>query len=225
MKVTAVVLALGLLAAAAAGAPGAMPAADAFAADRAALERIYAEDRIERTSPPAPWWEYSLAVAEATADWLKRRLEPFAHWGGPLARGLTYALAGGIVALLLAALVMVIRALRTPRAAPAGEGAPAGAPLEPPPATDARVWREALERALASGDTARAVAALWWWLARRLAGAEADPSWTSRELLVRAGRLDLRPFAQRLDRMIYGGGSPEPPRLRQLVAELDRELP
>jgi hypothetical protein len=48
-----------------------------------------------------------------------------------------------------------------------------------------------------------------------------DPSWTSRELLVRAGRPDLGPWAAALDRMTYGPRRPAAGDLRELVDALE----
>ena len=73
-------------------------------------------------------------------------------------------------------------------------------------------WETALRQALAAGDVGQAVHALWWWLAQSL-GCGADPSWTSRELVQRAGRRDLRPHVRRLDRLLY---SPRAPRLEEV---------
>lgn len=69
-------------------------------------------------------------------------------------------------------------------------------------------WAEELRRRLAAGEVAPACAALWWWLARTLMPGRVESSWTSRELLTRAGRTDLRAPAARLDRMIYGADAP-----------------
>ena len=48
--------------------------------------------------------------------------------------------------------------------------------------------------------------ALWWWLAGVLVGDRAEASWTSRELVARAGRRDLLADVRRLDRLMYGAG-------------------
>ena len=89
----------------------------------------------------------------------------------------------------------------------------------PPPATPVRrlddeaptaapSWEAELRRNLLKGDAAAAAEALWWWLASLLVGERAEPSWTSRELISRAGRRDLTPGVRRLDRLIYGAGDP-----------------
>ncbi len=81
-------------------------------------------------------------------------------------------------------------------------------------------WEGELKRHLETGDVAAATQALWWWLAGRLAADRAEPSWTSRELVVRAGRHDLLTDVRRLDRMIYGLRRPSPGELRRLWGDL-----
>ena len=69
-------------------------------------------------------------------------------------------------------------------------------------------WTVELRRLLAEGDGVGAAEALWWWLANILE-ADAEPSWTSRELIARVGRRDLAPAVRRLDWMLYGPWSPD----------------
>lgn len=106
--------------------------------------------------------------------------------------------------------------------------------LEPAPVTASRPpgsdedndvgdegWAEELRRRLAAGDVALACEALWWWLARTLMPSAVESSWTSRELLTRAGRTDLRASAARLDRMIYGAESPTVEDVQALWLDLE----
>lgn len=77
-----------------------------------------------------------------------------------------------------------------------------------------------LRRRLASGDVARALEALWWWLAEALGTPRADPAWTSRELLVHAGRPDLRGDLRHFDRLAYGPSDPTADDVRALWRRL-----
>ena len=76
----------------------------------------------------------------------------------------------------------------------------------PQPESSGPHWQSELERHLRHGDAAAATMALWWWLAGRLVGDRAKASWTSRELVHRAGRRNLIPAVRRLDHMLYGTG-------------------
>ncbi|MDA8017718.1 MAG: hypothetical protein MPN21_09745 [Thermoanaerobaculia bacterium] len=88
------------------------------------------------------------------------------------------------------------------------------------PTTASHDWAEELRLRLERGDVAAALEALWWWLAAQVGVPNADPSWTSRELLIHAGRGDLRRPVRSLDHMIYG---PVPPRAVE-VGELWQRL-
>src|SRR3954463_308294 len=105
-------------------------------------------------------------------------------------------------------------------------------PLSPaPPAAllDAAGWRAELERRLAEGRIPEALEALWWWLARSLAGAEAEPDWTSRDLGARSRRKglqrdQLRDLVRRLDAFTYGPRPPAADDLRALLGRLEESL-
>lgn len=120
----------------------------------------------------------------------------------------------GVLLALLAVLVFLLvrRLLANRRQRSDGDGrVRAEAPRRPVHAS--RDWAEELRLRLEEGDVAGALEALWWWLATGVGVPDADPAWTSRELLAAAGRLDLRRPVRRLDHMIYG---PEPPRIDQV---------
>ena len=97
----------------------------------------------------------------------------------------------------------------------------AAAPSLPPGAD----WEGELERRLARGDVPAALEALWWWLAGRLEAPAAEASWTTRELVVRAGRRDLLRLVMPLDRLLYGAGQPSEGEVRGLFASLRGALP
>ncbi len=81
-------------------------------------------------------------------------------------------------------------------------------------------WESLLEENLATGRVSAALEALWWWLAERLIPRGAEPSWTSRELVLVAGRRDLLAQVRSLDRMLYGAAPPEVGEVRQLWGQL-----
>jgi hypothetical protein len=188
-------------------------------ADRALLERVLSSSGVER-SPVAPASSYlgelfgafqraMIAAMVAGAKWL--HLAPWMLWG-----------IAGVLAALAALLILravVSRVRRRPAAEP--KIVTTSAPDLP---RDAAGWRAELERRLAAGRTREALEALWWWLARSLAGAGAEPDWTSRDLVARSRRKDLRDLVRRLDAFTYGPRPPEVAELRGLLDRLEEAL-
>ncbi len=192
------------------------------AADRAVLARVLAASRVDRVpAPPASSYfgELAAAFGEAVTAALMRGARMF-H----LSRTAFLVLAAVVV---LAMLGLAIRALlpavrRARKARPAAEAAVQASPAAPE--RDAAAWRAELEARLAAGEPAAALLALWWWLARSLAGRRAEADWTSRELVAEAGRADLAPLARRLDALTYGPGHPSLDDVRTLVGRLEAAL-
>ncbi len=193
------------------------------------MERVLASSRVERVPAP-PESSYLgelgrrfqrglLDALAAGARWL--RVPPQALWW---IVGVGAAL---VAALLLWLLVSWLR--RRPRGLEPGSVTAAAAPTAP---LDAAGWRAELERRLAAGRIPEALEALWWWLARSLAGAKAEPDWTSRDLVARSRRdsrhdssqEDLRDLVRRLDAYTYGPRPPAPEDLRALVGRLEEAL-
>lgn len=85
-------------------------------------------------------------------------------------------------------------------------------------------WADELRQRLAAGEVGPACEALWWWLARSLLPGQVERSWTSRELLSRANRADLRRPVTRLDRMIYGSRPPTLDEVRHLWRDLEQGM-
>ncbi|MEL7058925.1 MAG: hypothetical protein AAGN46_02745 [Acidobacteriota bacterium] len=184
------------------------PPVPAAATGDAELIREIVQREAVVTEPPGPsLLERLWALVEGKIGWSfpSVDLPTLPVW---LAQWLPIALLG--IALAWIAWIWLSR-LR-PRGAPMMDdleiisGVPVAASGSEAPARD---WeREAHER-LAAGRAAAALEAIWWWLACRLLPQRTvDPSWTSRELLVRAERLDLAAAVRRLDRQIYGEGEP-----------------
>jgi hypothetical protein len=193
----------------------------AVPANRTLMERVLAESRVERTPvPPETSYlgELNRAFQRAVVGAILR--------GGrmlglprPVLQALAVALAVLAALLLLRLLAPRLRRRRS------GEGTGEVAVLGPSPAArDAAAWRAELERCLAAGRIAEALEALWWWLARSLAGSQAEPDWTSRELVVRSRREDLRDLVRRLDVFTYGPRRPGIGELRDLTDRLEEAL-
>ncbi len=85
---------------------------------------------------------------------------------------------------------------------------------------DAAAWRSELERCLAEERIGDALRAAWWWIARSIAGPEAEPDWTSRDLLRRTKRRELREILRRLDVLTFGADRPAVTDLRQLAEQI-----
>ena len=191
-------------------------------ADPALLERVLASSGVERTPVPAEssyLGELGRAARQALMEALMKagealHLSPRVLWAA-------VALFAAIVFLLIAR--AVFSRLRRRRAL--GEETEMSAAGSLPTAPrDAAGWRAELERRLAEGRTPDALEALWWWVARSLAGPEAAADWTSRDLVARSRRDDLRHLVRRLDAFTYGPRPPQIEDLRGLVSRLEAAL-
>ena len=192
-------------------------------ADHGLMKRVLAESGVEQTPvPPETSYlgELSRAVQRAVIDALTAGIRKL-NVPEPLVRTIAWGLAA--VAVLLVAWVVFSWWKRRNRGVEDGEGSVAA--LDVPPAKrTAAAWRAELDRRLAEGRIADALEALWWWLARSLAGDRAEPDWTSRDLVVKARREDLRDLVRRLDAFTYGPRPPGIDDLRHLVGRLEAAL-
>lgn len=190
-------------------------------ADHAVLERVLASSGVERTPVP-PTASY---LGELLAALQRALVETLLAGAGRLrvpAWGL-WTIVGTLAALVV---LLVLRAvLRRVRGRHVeGKERAVAAGLPPAAPRDAAAWRAELERRLAEGRIPEALEALWWWLARSLAGAEAEADWTSRDLVARSRREDLRGLVRRLDAFTYGPARPGAEELRGLLARLEAAL-
>jgi hypothetical protein len=183
-------------------------------ADPEAMEQALrgVDQRVE----PASWADYTSAVAEAIRDWLRDRVEGLDL---PIPPGTGTAIAWTIVALLAVSLgVLITRGVagwlsrrRAPRAVPAAVA------VEPAASRRAAAdWAAEAQGRLARGDVRGALEAAWWWLASALSAA-VDPTATTRELVMGAGRRDLVPLARRMDVLTYGAAPPSVADVRDLL--------
>ncbi len=195
-------------------------------ADRAILERVLTSSGVERTPVP-PESSYLGELVRSGLDALFQGLEKGARMIHlPRQALIAAAFVAAAVALLLIgrALLPHLRLLR--RKVPGSEERLAAAAISTPATElDAAGWRAELDRRLAAGLPAEALEAAWWWLARSLAGSRALADWTSRDLVLRAGRPDLAALIRRLDAFIYGPLRPAPEEVKGLVSRLEDALP
>jgi hypothetical protein len=195
-------------------------------ADHALMKRVLAESGVEQTPvPPETSYLGELlgALQHALIEALSAGLERL-----DVPEPLVLIVAWGLVSLAVLLIAWVVfswwkRRRRGERREEGGEGSVAA--LDVPPARrTAADWRAELDRLLAEGRIAEALEALWWWLARSLAGDHAEPDWTSRDLVVKARREDLKDLVRRLDAFTYGPRPPGIEDLRGLVGRLEAAL-
>lgn len=205
----------------------------AAAADPVLVEQALREAGAATDRPGLSAAAYFADLGEAVArgiGWLLESLIDAA--GGAVsgeflvgALGLSFALA----VLLLVFLLLRLGLKRTPRSRPVELAAASAAP-ELPPGAD---WEAEVEARLVRGEIRPALEALWWWLADRLSGLPsptepaaatggrpAQPSWTTRELVQRAGRRDLLRAVVPLDRFLYADAHPSAADVRGLLGQL-----
>jgi len=191
-------------------------------ADQELMRRVLEEQAVARALPPPSWTEYLLHVVRTV---LETVLGPLLRHI-PLAGAARVLLIAVLAVAVLALAALVVRALRR-RARRASEAAPpaaAGAPPTPARAPDPVAWRTQLDAHLDRGDVAAALDALWWWLATTVVRGAVDPSWTTRELLARAGRTDLGALSGALDRLTYAAARPQPADVRAFAERLEAAL-
>ncbi len=203
-------------------------------ADQQLVESLLDSSKVDRSPPqPAP----SLYIRDVGTNfliWLFSRLSWSVGLAGLVVKiGYWLVIALLISALLTLALLMprLLRRRRGPEAYQDGLISSDGAD-QPTPADAAASWRE-MEQALARNQPGAALTALWWWLARRVAGSAADAAWTTRQLL-RSARSPhqgastsgdrLGTLCRRLDVMIYGPVPAQCGEIRELAQDLKEVL-
>ena len=199
------------------------------APDDAALDHILREHGLGDKAQGGSWFSYVGYLLTRALGWvfarITRILTEIGDPGGWVGVLLWVLLALAVLALLAAVGSALLKRLRR-RGAESGAAGRIEAGAAAPAAAlfDAASWRQELDRLLAAGDLRGALEAVWWWLARSLAGAEADPSWTSSELLAHTGRRELAGSFRRLDQLTYGAAEPTADEIRQAAAVLAAEL-
>jgi hypothetical protein len=191
-------------------------------ADQELMRRVLAEQAVVQVPPAPSWSEYLLHVLRTVVEMLLAPLLRNLPMAGLARWMLVTVLAVAVVALL----ALVVRALRRRRRRPGAPAVEVAAARERAAARalDPAAWRTRLDAHLGSGDVAAALDALWWWLAVSVAREPVDPSWTTRELLARAGRTDLGGFSAALDRLAYAAARPAAADVRAFAERLQAAL-
>ena len=198
------------------------------AAHRELLARVLAETRVvtaREESGWAAWLTEQIGRAWASLmELLVRAAGAVAVGDWPL-RGIALAIVLVVAAALAVQLVAALRRRRwrRPRAGDAEVAAVAAAEGEGL-GWSAGAWRAEIDRRLAAGRVREALEAVWWWLARVLAGSRAEASWTGRELLAHSRRPDLAPLVGHLDALAYGPARPVADAVRALTRGLESRI-
>jgi hypothetical protein len=190
-------------------------------AERTVLERVLADSAVERVPAP-PESSYFGELAQRAQMAL---LDLLVKGGNMLRlpRPVYLAITLGLAAIALFLLLRLLLPRLRRRAMIQETGDVTELDL-PPAARSAAAWRAELERHLAEGRVAEALEALWWWLARSVAAGKVEPDWTSRDLVTRSRREDLRDLVRRLDAFTYGPRRPAVEDLRRLVGGVEEAL-
>jgi hypothetical protein len=189
---------------------------------RQRVEQLVREHSISTHHPdPAPWAYFGDLVSHLFRA-LVERLTPLLGDGDWLATTVRWLARLLFVLALIVVALAVRRWLRGRIAEPAPVAAATQTlPTEP----DRQADRErAVLDCLRDGPVEAALEALWWWLAECLGDRDADPSWTTRELVSRHDRRDLAAPVRLFDRLVYGAAEPRIEEVRALYQQLRQRL-
>jgi hypothetical protein len=204
-----------------------MPPLAYHTADQEMVRQILRETGVATKPAGPPLTSYLGAWIEALMRWIAGFFaDSPAIAGGILNAVVVIAVIAVALALALVALAIVRRARnRGPRAPSALRLGGTETAEDSPPPRDRFGWRAAIEARLSRGDIAGALEAFWWWLASSLPlEADADATWTTRELLVKARRHELLGLGGTLDVLMYGPRAPLPEDVTACLARFEEKL-
>jgi len=193
-----------------------------------ALEETGAASAFSRVGLSTYLSDLSQRIKDAVRAWLEEVFANSEGLRGAIAFGAQALVIIGILALVIWLITVLFRLWeeRGRRVSASGEESFEALSVTPLGSqVDAAAWRARLAELLAEGKIDEALEAMWWWLARSLAGAEADPSWTSRELVKRFRRHDLLSLVRRLDVFQYGPRRPDRSQVERLAQDLAKAVP
>ena len=209
-------------------ASGASASLTAGRADMNLLREVLARTRVVRTPAGPHLGSYFQALLTALFRWIFRAF----HARPELTDQVALAVNVAALALLATALsilaIWLWRRLVVRRSAPAAARPLADwrtAPDRSPERWDRSRWRKRIDELLSAGNLTGALEAVWWWFATSLdPEGSIDSSWTTRELLRRAGRPELSRAATALDVLMYGRAVPLPSEVSACVGRLEKDL-
>lgn len=177
--------------------------------------------------PPRPSLEqYSVDLSRAVQRWISSTLKPGPVVVRLLLEGVRW---GGLVVFVVVAVLLALTIVRALRRRGRGRAAAGDGELRSRKGGDDEevlaptTWWQRFEAAMQGQRLDEALAALWWWLARTLAGETAEPSWTTRQLLRQTRAAHLAACCRELDRLIYGPTTATSTAIRDLADRLRQE--
>ena len=196
-------------------------------ADPELVRRVLEETRVETRLPQPGVADYLQDLLRGLIHRISELLAPLQDYAGGLSKALLIVLGSVVTAGFVLLIAVVIRSLlRWLRSGEQGRQEGAVEALSPPepPNWGESAWRAELERRMGRADVKGSLEATWWWIARSIADERAETSWSSRELLDRAGRRDLGDALAKLDRMRFGALLPSVGDVGDLVSQLEARL-
>jgi len=186
------------------------------------MERAFEHSKSSSERSGPDWAEYVGAVAQSFAEWFSEAVAPVAR-----ALGIRDVVWLGRAALFLAAVTLILLFVRLLLSF--GSTRRPSAPLPSPvrieaPLPSASERRREAEVFLMKGDVARALASVWWWFAEAALKQRPEPMMTTNDVLTRSRRADLRPRAQKLDRLRFSGQAPTVADVRELITSFESGL-
>lgn len=204
---------------------GSMPAPGR--ADLGVLHEVLTRTRVVRAPAGPHLGSYIQALAGALARWISRAFRMRPDLSGDIALAVDVAALGLLAAALSALAIGLWRRLAPRRTPPAAALSSEWQTVDRPASArwDRSRWRRRIDERLSSGDIAGALEAVWWWFATSLdLEGVIDASWTTRELLRRAGRPELSRAAAALDVLMYGRRAPSPAEVVSCMGRLEEIL-
>ncbi len=198
-------------------------------ADHIEIRQVISGAHVDTKVPSPEWSGYLTLLAERAVEWIAARLQPFGKFLGHSLKTAGYIIKGIVLlAALLLILMLVALAVqyyqRKRRRQPTPDSLITFQPDLVQSLFDREEWRREFDRRFEAGDMAGAIEALWWWFARSIAGSKVEASWTTRELIQSAGRIDLQNFVGPLDKMAYGTARPDSDEVHRLRTRIEESL-
>lgn len=189
-------------------------------ADPGTLAEAFERAGASSTPPAVDWSEYAGLVAEQVAQWLAETARPLGRVFGPNVQGWLGWTVTGLAFVL--AVVVAIRMIRVFNRRPpivAFEGA--GTRRRRVPMLTGEQHRLNALASLEREEARLALTSIWWWFAAAALKEQPEPTLTTRDVIRRSGREDLRGRAQKLDRLRFSAIAPTTTEVRELLRDFE----
>ena len=197
----------------------AAPPFDWARADPQILSEAFEQTGASSKPPSVDWSEYAGLIAERVAEWLGDVARPLGRVFGPNVQAwLGWTVTGLAFVLVVVIAVRMIRALNQRPGIVALETVVARRRV--PLFTGEQHRRNALA-CLEREEAHLALTSICWWFAATALKEQPDPAMTTRDVLRRSGRDDLRTRAQKLDRLRFSATAPTTTDVRELLRDFE----